>query len=281
MVNSTGPTGSVSYVADPNSPGGYTQQTSLSPTQQGLYDSYTGLQQGALGAGQTALQTLNGITPTTNVAGGQIQTGVGPQDLNQAATDASNAVYSQATSRLDPQWNLNKEQLDANLAAKGFSSDNSAGTQSANQIFNNAKNDAYNQANYSAIQSGQNEQNTLFNQALQQGTFANSAQNQGFSQGATNANLNNSAQALQYNQLAGLLGLGQGTSPTGINYTPASVAPTDVTGAYALNANVANQQYQAQQQNQNDLMSGLFKLGGSVLAAPVTGGGSLIGNFLG
>lgn len=49
MVGSQGPTGSVTWSADPSQPGGFTQTTTLSPEQQQLYNLYTQAQQGALG----------------------------------------------------------------------------------------------------------------------------------------------------------------------------------------------------------------------------------------
>lgn len=53
QVGSTGPYGSVLWGADASQPGGFTQNTTLSPSQQGLYDASTGAQQQALNiAGQ-------------------------------------------------------------------------------------------------------------------------------------------------------------------------------------------------------------------------------------
>jgi hypothetical protein len=73
---------------------------------------------------------------------------------------------------------------------------------------------------------------------------------------------------------------GQVGMPQGINYTPSQVNPTDVLGAYALNTQAQQAAYNAQMQNQSSNMGGLFRLGASLLTAPMTGGGSLIGNLM-
>ena len=63
------------------------------------------------------------------------------------------------------------------------------------------------------------------------------------------------------------MGSTQVQSPTGIAYTPSSVAPTDVTGAYALSQQAQQAQYQAKLQNQQANMGGLFSLGSAALMA--------------
>lgn len=266
MVGSSGPQGSVSYHADSNEPGGYTQVTTLSPEQQALYNSLTSAQQGALDIGNQQLGRVSNAlsTPldtsglpnlsagnysgvpqlqsqiqglTNGVSGGQIQNSfnggqpllygfnpgqqvqgqVGPQDLGGAANAVSNAVYQQAASRLDPQYSLAQQQLETKLANQGLNA-NDLAYQNAMDTFNRGKNDAYNQAIYSAIPAGLNAENTLFGQSLQQGQFANSAaaqqyqQNQGlaafhnqtagqdFGQNQQQAQFANQAQAQAYQQ---------------------------------------------------------------------------------
>jgi hypothetical protein len=302
MVNTSSPYGSVSYAADPSAPSGYSQNTTLSPSQQGLYDLGTQAQTGALQVandqigrvGQalsTPLDPNNAGALTRNVAAGPIQQQVGDNNSSAAVKAVTDAYYNQATSRLDPQFALQQQQLNDSLANQGIGI-NSAAYQNAQDIQGRAKNDAYNQANFSAIGQGATEQNTLFSQALAQGDFANQAQNQQFGQGQANAQLNNTAQQQAFQQQAyaqslpiqefsQLLGTGQVQNPQGISYTPSQVSPTDVTGAYALNAQAQQAAYQSQLANSSSNLGGLFKLGGSILAAPMTGGGSLAGNLFG
>ena len=49
LVDAYGPDGSVTWGADPDAPGGYAQTTTLSPSQQAIYDALTQAQGGALG----------------------------------------------------------------------------------------------------------------------------------------------------------------------------------------------------------------------------------------
>ena len=50
-------------------------------------------------------------------------------------------------------------------------------------------------------------------------------------------------------------------SPTGTGFSQTNVAPTDVTGAYALNAQQQQQNYQAALQQQQSTLGGLMSLG--------------------
>lgn len=78
----------------------------------------------------------------------------------------------------------------------------------------------------------------------------------------------------QFNELASLLGLQQVQQPGLQNFfAPGSV---DVTGAYGLNQAGQLAAFNAENQQNNALMSGLFGLGGAVLGGPV--GGALLGN---
>lgn len=231
LIGTEGPTGTTGYRADANQPGGYTQYTNLSAPEQQTYDLSKTAENGALGIANTQLgrvdaalgQTLNhGGVQTSYDPGGSVQQSfnqggplqygfdpgqavqghVGPTDFNQAAQQASDAVYNQATSRLDPTWDQRSSQLDTRLANQGLSQ-NSDAYKNAQAAFGRDKNDAYNQAAYSSIGAGQNEQNTLFNQALNQGTFANQAAAQQYGQNQGQAAFNNTAAGQDYAQNLG------------------------------------------------------------------------------
>lgn len=342
MINTNGPQGSVTYQADPNAPGGYSQTTTLNPGEQSLYNSDLQAQNSAAGVanqqiGRVATALDAGLNPsgvqtsysqggpiqTSFDQGGQLQYGfnpgqqvqgqVGPQNLAGAYQAAANASYDQATSRLDPQYALQQKQLQTQLANQGLSQNDDAYA-SAMQQFNNAKTDAYNQADYSAQNQGLNAENTLFGQSVQQGQFANQAaaqqytQNQGqaafnnttagqaYTQNLGSAQFANAAQAQQNQENANAASFGNqansqqfqqnayaqnlpinefnslmsGTQvgmPTGVQYTPSQVNPTDVLGAYALNSQVNQANYQSQMANQSSTLGGLFNLGSSALGA--------------
>lgn len=248
MIGSTGPEGTVNYVADPTQPGGYRQVTSLSPEQQAIWDAQKRTELGAtniafdqLGRVQNALNTPLDTTGLPQLQGGpgraplayeiqsggkiqkdvslqntfnpgqQVQGSVGG-DLEAARKAAENAVYQQATSRLDPRFQQEEQSLETKLANQGLSA-NSAAYENAKRQFSQGKNDAYNQAQYSAIQAGEQAAQGQFGRQLQQGQFANQAagqmygQNLGAAQFYNDANLagmqaRNAAQQQQFGQNA-------------------------------------------------------------------------------
>lgn len=259
MVSTASPYGATGYSADPSAPGGYKQTTTLSPAEQTLFNQSTALQSGALGTAQKALTSASSALghpltpPTLNTSAGYDKT-------------AADAFYNQGASRLDPQYEQADSQMRSRLAAQGLV----PGTKAYDDAYGNfsrAKNDAYGSlSNEASVQGSQ--------LGLQQGAFDNNAQQQNFSNQAT-------AQNMPINQLTGLLGLGQVQSPSAIPYSPSSVAPTDVTGAYALNAQQQNANYNSQMQNSAAGLGGLFNLGSSILGAPAKGGSSIAANLFG
>lgn len=84
---------------------------------------------------------------------GQAKTAWGQPMQNAGAfgKQAGDAAYAQATSRLDPQWQQREEQQSAQLAAQGLDPTSQA-AQSAQRNLGMQRNDAYNQAGFSAQQ---------------------------------------------------------------------------------------------------------------------------------
>lgn len=104
--------------------------TNLSPEQQKLYESQTGLQQGLLeNVGQNLSQPFN--------QGG--------------AQDIADKAYGALTSRLDPQWEQREDMQKTQLANQGLAPGGEAYTNAMRDL-NNARTDAYQQANLAAIQ---------------------------------------------------------------------------------------------------------------------------------
>lgn len=82
------------------------------------------------------------------------------------------------------------------------------------------------------------------------------------------------------NEIGALMSGGQVSMPQFSPYQSGSIAPTDVSGNVWNAYNAQMNQYNAQLNNQNAMMGGLAGLGGSLLMAPMTGGGSLFGNMM-
>jgi len=125
-------------------------------------------------------------------------------DFGTEAQRTQDAVYKQATSRLDPRYEQEQRQLGAQLAGKGVAENSEAYRRAMDQFARN-KTDAYNQATYSGIQAGSQEQSRLFGLAMgarqqgvgertTQGQFANQAQQQRYAQGQGRAEFANQAQ---------------------------------------------------------------------------------------
>lgn len=204
-----------------------------------------------------------------------------PTDFNQATQQAQDAVYKQATSRLDPQWQNNENDMNARLANQGITQGSEA-WQRAQDEFGRQKTDAYNQANYSSIGAGNQLEGQLYGQALagrQQAVgedttaaqFGNTAQAQQYAQALQNAQFGNTARAqglteqtnlqeLPLNELNALRSQTQVQQPTFSSVPQAQVQPTNTSG------NVW-QGYNAQVANSNNFMNGLFGLGSAAIMA--------------
>lgn len=175
-----------------------------------------------VGPGAGAVQTNaagGAITSANSAITGGIQSGLDysklsalpdPNSYGSTMQSAQDAVYQQAASRLNPQWQNNDSDLTASLAAQGISTDSDA-YRRAMTTESNAKNDAYNQANYSAEQAGQAAQAQQYGQALstqqqQQnlvdtaGNFVNNAQDQNYTENIGLANQQNAAEAQIFGQ---------------------------------------------------------------------------------
>jgi hypothetical protein len=308
-VNYFGPQGSSVY--EQTSPDRWSQYVKLSPQEQQTYDLSKSAENSALGTANTQIgrvnQALNqpfGVgdiwsTPAYQTTqhsfdpGQHVQGQIGPQNFDQSVKSTQNAVYNQARSRLDPQFAQQDEQLRTRLANQGLSQ-NSAAYGNAMDEFNRNKTDAYNQASYSAINAGNQEQQQLFGQQAAQGQFANQAaaqqygQNQGqaafYNQGIgqdyqskmNEYQFQNAAEAQKFqqqayaqnlpiNQFNSLMSSGQVGMPAGVPYSPTSVQPTDVLGAYGMNQAQQNANYQSRMGAYNGALGGLFNLGSSAL----------------
>lgn len=258
MISSSGPSGSVRYVADPSAPGGYRQETTLSPGEQQNYDRSTSVYGGALDtAGQQLGRVNDALGRPLNTEGLPELQGYNAPDFNRQRFEDS--VYASQTRRLDPQFDRMERSQDARLAAQGLGA-NSEATRNLREDFSRDRTDAYGEAANRAIQAGGDEQSRAIQQAIAGGTFGNQARTQGLQERAYVQN-----QPLQ--QLQALLGTGSVSMPQGVQYTPTSVGQTDVLGATGLSLNQQNQNYQTRSAQQQGLMNGLFSLGSAGIRA--------------
>jgi len=173
----------------------WTQNINLSPEQQAALDQQMGIQgaRSGLASGMFGRveDEFGGLMDWDQFGeyAGNLQGGA---DAREAAIDNS---YSQATSRLDPQWEQTTEQKDAALRNQGLNpGDEAYDTAMANM--GRQKTDAYNQAMYSAIgiggAEGQREQQmdlqaANYQNQVRQAQIAEEMQQRGFSLNEINA----------------------------------------------------------------------------------------------
>lgn len=159
-IDQTSPLGSSTYQVTGKNPDGtpiYTQNTTLSPGEQNLFD---------LGvSGQTALaNTEQGMIPGLQSA---YSKEFDPGNYGANVQQAQTAAYNAQTQYLDPQFQQGQQSLNAGLANQGLSQGDTAYNNAQTQ-FANQKQQAYQGAQDSAVSAGNQEQNTLFQQGLAQ-----------------------------------------------------------------------------------------------------------------
>jgi hypothetical protein len=254
--------------------------------------------------GIVAAPNLSGIGGTAN--GIDTSTGLPVADpaYQQKYQDA---VYKQQSQYLDPQWQQQQDQFNAQMANQGLVPGDEAYNK-AYTNFANARQNAYSNAGLNAITGGLNAENTMFNQglnsynsrvgaeatsagiqnqaqaqnygeALANAGFQNNAQNQWFGQGLANANLANQANQqaftqnaykynLPLNTLNAVMSGSQITSPQFQNVPQQQTTPgADYLGAANMGYQGNLNAYNAQVGNQSNFMNGLMGLGGSALTA--------------
>ena len=216
--NQYSPYGSQVYSPDPSAPSGFQSTITLAPEAQKTLDQQMGLSNQFAGLAQNYMPFAQ-------------ETYSKPMDMSSVPQIADQS-YQLQTSRLDPQWQHAQEMQQTQLANQGLVPGGEA-YDAAMRDFNQGKNDAYNQARLSSIQT--------MPQTYQ---LASSAYNQPLNTLnaiRTGAQLQNP----QFNQTPGA------------NYLGAAQAQ----GQYAGNI------YNTQMQSNNSALGGLFGLGSAGIGA--------------
>ena len=271
-VNQVTPYGSQTYSqTDPTgNPDQYTQTVTLNPQVQQALDSQMGFSNQMGDVAQQALprvqQSMQSGFDQSQVPG--LQSNVAP--LNpEIANQARDAAYSQATSRLDPQWQQQGDMRETALRNQGLVPGGEAYT-NAMRDFNFAKNDAYSGA-----------RNAAYGQGL-------AAQNQEFGQGMQNAGLNNatSGQAIQQQAYMRGLPLNEFNAlRTGAQVSTPQFGPTPGGPNYSAAAGAQGQYgqglYNQQAGAANSFNSGLMGMAGTGLGYAMGGPfGAAAGKYL-
>jgi hypothetical protein len=161
-----------------------------------------------------------------------------PVDLSNEATEAR--LFELGSKRLDPRFARESQSLEADLINRGIRPGSEAYSTMRGQ-FDQGKNDAYNQLLLNGRQQAVTEALTQRNQPI--------------------------------NEITALMSGSQVSQPNWTGTPTAGIAPTDVIGANQLSLNQQNKQFDAENAQNNALMTGLFGLGKSALSFGMGGWG--------
>ncbi len=226
-TNQVTPTGNLTYSQIGNWEDGtprFQATTSLSPSQQGLYDLGNQTQQnlGKIGVEQSA------------AIGNRLNT---PFSLGNEQTESR--LFDLGSKRLDPLYAQREEAVKSDLMNRGVLPGSEAYQRELDQVGRD-RNDAYNQLLLTGRGTADTEMTAERNQPI--------------------------------NEITALLSGSQVQQPGFTNTPSPGIAPTDVIGAQQQSLNQGNVAFNAANQRQQALMTGLFGLGKTALGGWATGG---------
>ena len=242
----------------------YQQNVNLTPEGQSLYNQQVGLSTGLMGLGQGALdrtaEALGSGMDTSN-----LPATVGSLDRNAFDRQkVEDAIYGQAKSRLDPQWDQTQANMEAKLANQGIAIGHEAYDKEIGN-FDRAKTDAYQTAVNNAITGAGQEQSRQFGIEQGAGTFQNQARSQALQEQL----------ALRQQPLNELNAIRTGAQPNMPQFQPTQYAMgaqgPNMSGAAGAQGQWDLGQYNAGVGQANSFNSGLMNLGGSIGSAWLMG----------
>ena len=249
QVNQYSPLGSSVYTPTGQSIDGvptYNNTTTLSPQMQQLFNQQISNQTGLAGGEQSLVGKVDSSAGTSNPFGLQGNAGVSSGQLSTMFNQQQNAASESQMGYLQPQFQQQTGQLQDQLAQQGIT-------------------EASNPTAYANAMKLMNDQQTFQGQQAYNNSYQTGLQGMQslFGMGATNANLNNSAnqqylgdQTTQINQLNALLGTTQAQMPS-----------FSSNGQNSNYMNAVQNQYNSQLASYNNQQSGLFGLGSAGLMA--------------
>ncbi len=249
-TNQTNPFGSIEFESFKDPGTGldrFRSTTSLNPEAQKAFDAEQSVTRGTneLAAGQISRVSdavadpfsFDGL-PGAPVAG---------QEGREAA---ENAVFDSFSRRMNKQFDRDEDRLRNRLATQGITGGSEAFDNELDQ-FNTNKNDSLLDAANQAFLAGGAEQNRQFG-------LDSTARDRGIQEASFLRNI-------PLNEVAALLGTGSVGIPQFGAPAQTGIAPTDVIGANALSADIANRNFQQQSATDNAFNQGLFGLGSAGL----------------
>ena len=150
----------------------WTQNESLSPDSQYLFDNQMGMMQGRSDMAAGLTDRIRGEmedAPDWNQFGDVIGMDYDPETIRRASEDAA---YQRSTNRLDPQYDKRANELEIKLRNQGLRPGDQA-YEAQMSSFGTDRNDAYEQARLASSGQGMAEANQLWGQSVQGNQIAN------------------------------------------------------------------------------------------------------------
>jgi hypothetical protein len=234
----------------------YRRDITLTPEQQALQEQQTAIS-GQLGglAGEQIGRVEESLATPFSYEGMP----AAPEASEAARQQTIDALYGQATSRLDPQFAEQQTALETQLANQGIMVGSDAYSK-AMESLGRTQTDAYQTALNQAIAGGGAEQSRLFG-------LGGSARERAIQEAAY-------LRGIPLNEAAALMGTAGGVTMPQFSPAPQTgVAGADITGPMAQQYQGQMNQYNQQMQQQQAGMGGLFGLAGAGLGGYMQGGG--------
>lgn len=241
----------------------FTRNTTLSPTQQGIFDANQQSVSNVAGAARDATWNLRGsLGQPVNLSGAPQPNVPTLQDSYITDFSADRAKVEDALfSRLNPQLERDRAALETSLANKGVKL-GSAAYDRAMTDFGQTTNDARMQA----ILAGGQEQSRLANLARDAAMFGNSAATAQYGLTAGERARQMEEQFALRNQslseAQGLMGMGQPSMPSFMGGNAGQIAPTNVAGLISQYDQQKMNAYNQKQSNTGGLLGSIGSLAG-------------------
>lgn len=292
--NAVGPNGemqpTVTQTLDPTSQAVFNQQQAMRLGLANVGNQSVNQVQSAMGQpfNPTLPNAAYGVDPVSIANAGRIQTGLDLSNVAKMPVNAGTTAYDAMLSRLQPQLDRNSAALESKLRNQGITLGSDA-WQAAQRDQAMANNDLYSALTAQGVGLDMQANQQGYNQALQSGQFANSAQQQQYGQNQNdaqfqlqqelaNANLANQGrqQAFQeqsylrnlpLNEATALMSGSQIVNPQFQQYSGVNVGAAPVSNAAAQAGQYAGNLYSNQVAQNNAAMQGLFGLGSAGMLA--------------
>lgn len=252
-------TSTPTYTQDPN---GYYQSTvnqTLTPQSQQIFDAQQNTRQGLADLSNQGLGIAqNTLGSQFQYNGPGIQTGVDTSGVAKMPVNAGTTGQQAIMSRLQPQMDRQTASTQTQLANQGLRPGSEA-YDNAMKDLGYQQNDATQQAVLNGLNLDMGANNQGYNQALQSGQFANTAQNQNLSQQLQ-------LRDLPLNEISALMSGSQVVNPQFQGYSGTTVQPANYQAANAQSQQNALTQYNAGVASNNNTTSA----GAAIAAAALT-----------